>query len=62
VTVGLLAERLRQVNAADLTTAEKVRLTAALGDALLRAIDVDVIDKRLEALEAVLNSRKDKRP
>ena len=60
--VGLLAERLRQVNAADLPTTEKARLTAALGDAWLRAIGVDVIDKRLEALEAVLKGRKDKRP
>jgi hypothetical protein len=58
--VKLLAERLRQVEAAELSTAEKSRLTAALSDALLRAIGVDVIDKRLEALQAVLIGRKDK--
>jgi hypothetical protein len=58
--VKLLAERLRQVDAAELSTAEKSRLTAALADSLLRAIGVDVIDKRLEALQAVLIGRKDK--
>jgi hypothetical protein len=58
--VQLLAERLRQVEAAELPTGEKSRLTAALADALLRAIGVDVIDKRLEALEVVLRGRKDK--
>jgi hypothetical protein len=35
-------------------------LTATLADALLRAIGVDVLDKRLEALQAVLLGRKDK--
>jgi hypothetical protein len=35
-------------------------VTAALADALLRAIGVDVLDKRLEALQAVLIGRKDK--
>jgi len=58
--VKLLAERLRQVDAAELSTADKSRLTAALADSLLRAIGVDVIDKRLEALQAVLIGRKDK--
>jgi hypothetical protein len=58
--VKLLAERLRQVDAAELPTAEKSRLTATLADALLRAIGVDVLDKRLEALQAVLNGRKEK--
>jgi hypothetical protein len=58
--VKLLAERLRQVDAAELSTVEKSRLTAALADSLLRAIGVDVIDKRLEALQAVLMGRKDK--
>jgi hypothetical protein len=57
--VRLLATRLRQVDAAELPTAEKTRLTAALADTLLRAIGVDVLDKRLEALQAVLLSRKD---
>ncbi len=58
--VKLLAGRLRQVDAAELPTGEKSRLTAALADALLRAIGVDVLDKRLEALQAVLIGRKDK--
>jgi hypothetical protein len=57
--VRLLAARLRQVDAADLPTADKTRLTATLADALLRAIGVDVIDKRLDALQAVLLSRKE---
>jgi hypothetical protein len=58
--VQLLAARLWQVDAADLPTGEKSRLTATLADALLRAIGVDVLDKRLEALQAVLVGRKDK--
>jgi hypothetical protein len=57
--VKLLAERLRCVDGAELPTGEKARLTATLADALLRAIGVDVLDKRLEALQAVLNSRRD---
>jgi hypothetical protein len=57
--VRLLGERLRQIDAADLPTGEKSRLTATLADALLRAIGVDVLDKRLEALQAVLIGRKD---
>jgi len=57
----LLAGRLRQVGAADLPTAEKARLTAMLADALLRAITVDVLDKRLEAVQAVLSGGKDKK-
>jgi hypothetical protein len=57
--VGLLASRLRQIDAAELPTAEKARLTAALADALLRAISVDVLDQRLEALQAVLRDRKE---
>jgi hypothetical protein len=58
--VQLLAARLRQIDAAELPTGEKSRLTATLADALLRAISVDVLDKRLEALQAVLLGRKDK--
>jgi hypothetical protein len=58
--VRLLAERLEQLDAANLPTPEKVRLTDMLADALLRAIGVDVLDKRLEALQAVLSGRKDK--
>jgi hypothetical protein len=59
--VQVLAGRLRQVDEADLPTAEKSRLTATLADALLRAIGVDVLDKRLEALQAVLLSRKEEK-
>jgi hypothetical protein len=58
--VKVVAGRLRQIDQSDLPTAEKSRLTAALADTLLRAIGVDVIDKRLEALQAVLIGRKDK--
>jgi hypothetical protein len=58
--VKLLAERLRELDKAELPTGEKSRLTAALADALLRAIGVDVLDKRLAALQAVLIGRKNK--
>jgi hypothetical protein len=58
--VQLLAVRLRQLDAADLPTADKARLTATLADALLRAIGVDVLDTRLAALQAVLNGRSEK--
>ncbi|HYT93653.1 MAG TPA: hypothetical protein VEL76_33350 [Gemmataceae bacterium] len=58
--VKLLAERLRQLDAAELPTGEKSRLTATLADALLRALGVDVLDKRLEALQGVLLGRKAK--
>src|SRR5262249_20380447 len=60
--VKVLAARLQQVDQSELPTVEKSRLTAALADALLRAIGVDVLDKRLEALQAVLIGRKDKEP
>jgi hypothetical protein len=58
--VQILAGRLQQIDAADLPAGEKARLTATLADALLRAIGVEVIDKRLEALQAVLLDRKEK--
>ena len=58
--VKLLAARLGQIDHSDLPAGEKSRLTASLADALLRAIGVDVLDKRLEALQAVLIGRKDK--
>jgi hypothetical protein len=57
--VGILAARMRQTDQSELTTSEKTRLTATLGQALLRAIGVDVLDKRLESLQAVLKVRKD---
>jgi len=59
--VAVLGTRLRQLDRSELPTAEKARLTATLGDALLRAVGVDVLDKRLEALQAVLLDRKDKK-
>lgn len=58
--VKLLAERLARLDNAELPTAEKARLTATLADSLLRAIGVDVIDKRLESLQAVLSHREKK--
>jgi hypothetical protein len=56
--VRLLSGQLRQLGAAELPTAQKSSLTANLAEALLRAIGVDVLDKRLEALQTVLSSRK----
>jgi hypothetical protein len=55
----MLAARLRQLEAADLPVAEKSHLTVTLGDALLRAFAVDDLCKKIEALEAVVLSRKD---
>lgn len=60
--VQTLTRKLQELEAADLPTAEKARLTATLADALLRAIGVDVLDKRLEALQTVLLERKEKKP
>jgi hypothetical protein len=59
--VRLLGERLHQLDAGQLPPAEKARLTATLADSLLRAIGVDVLDKRLEALQTVLLKREDKK-
>jgi hypothetical protein len=56
--VQMLAARLRPLDAAELPIAEKTRLSATLADALLRALAVDDLSKRTEALEAVLLSRK----
>ena len=58
--VQLLSARLRQLDAAELPTDEKSRLTATLADALLRALGVHLLDQRLEALHAVLIGRKEK--
>ena len=60
--VRLLATRLQQLDDSELPTAEKSRLTIALGDALARAISLDDLQQRLEALEAVILERKDKKP
>jgi hypothetical protein len=58
--VARLSARLRAIEQSSLSTADKARLTVTLSDALLRAFGVDVLDKRLEALQDVLLSRKDK--
>jgi hypothetical protein len=57
--VQALAGRLRQIDQSELPTGEKARLTAALADALLRAITLDRIAQQLEALQAVLLGRKE---
>jgi hypothetical protein len=56
--VRLLTARLRQVQAAELPAAEKTRQSVTLADALLRALGVDEMARRLEAIEAVLTTRK----
>jgi hypothetical protein len=57
--VQMLSARLRQLDAADMPTGEKSRLTATLADALLAAFAIDDLGKKIEAMEAVLLSRKD---
>ena len=57
--VKLLEALLQQVDRSALHIAEKSRLTVAIADALLRAINADEIVKRQEALQAVLQNRKD---
>ncbi|MFH1746959.1 MAG: hypothetical protein ABIG44_07935 [Planctomycetota bacterium] len=59
--VRLLASRLQQLDSSELPTAEKARLTTKLTDALLRALKIEVLDKRLEAIQAVLLDRKERR-
>jgi hypothetical protein len=59
--VRLLTARLRQVEAAELPTAEKTRQSVTLADALLRALGVDEMARRLEAIEVVLTTRKGKK-
>jgi hypothetical protein len=56
--VKVLAVRLQLIEASGLSVGEKAKLTATLADALLRAIGVDVLEKRLAAIEAVLRDRK----
>jgi hypothetical protein len=58
--VAILAARLQQIDHSELPAADKARLTAVLADSLLRAIGVDVLDKRLEAMQAVLLGRREK--
>lgn len=56
--MALLASRLRQLDRAEVPTAEKSRLTVSLADALLRAIATEVLEKEVEAIKAVLDNRK----
>lgn len=56
--VTILGQRLRELDRAELTMPDRTRLTASLADALLKAISVGVLDKRLEALQTVLLRRK----
>jgi hypothetical protein len=60
--VRLLGARLRQLDHSELPAGEKTRLTVSTADAFLRALGVEVLDKRLEALQAVLLPRKGKKP
>jgi hypothetical protein len=53
------AARLQQLDQSDLPLVEKARLTVSLADAFLRAIHVEVLDQRLQALEAVLLNPQD---
>jgi len=57
--VRVLAARLQQIDQSELPAAEKARLMGSLSDSLLRAFSVDVLDKRLEALQTVLLDRKE---
>lgn len=57
--VELLGTRLQQIDRSALSTAEKARLTATVTDAFMRAFGVDLLDKRLESIEAVLQVRKE---
>jgi hypothetical protein len=56
--VNMLTIRIQQIDAAELPTSDKSRLTATLADALWRGIAMDDMDKRIKALESVLSSRK----
>jgi hypothetical protein len=55
--VKVLVARLRQLESVAMPAPEKARLTVTLSDALLRALGVDEIEKRLAALEGVLSHR-----
>lgn len=59
--VKLVSARLEQLDQSELSTSDKSRLTATLANALLQAISVDVLDKRLAALQGVLITRKEKK-
>jgi hypothetical protein len=59
--VQTLTRRLCQIEQSELAAVDKARLTATLSGVLLRAIELDVIDKRLEAMQAVVLDRKEVR-
>ena len=60
--VKLLQALLQQVERSALPIAEKSRLTVALADALLRAINEDEVVKRQEALLSILQNRREEKP
>ena len=60
--VKLLQALLQQADRSALPIAEKSRLTVSLADALLRAVNVDDIVKRPEALQSILQNRKQEKP
>jgi hypothetical protein len=55
--VHLLTARLCEINDQTMPVREKSRLTASVGDALLRALGIDLFAKRLAAVEQVLKQR-----
>ena len=57
--VQLLSARLQQLDDTSLSTPEKYRLSVSLAKALLQAVGVDQIEKRLAAVENVLGRRKE---
>lgn len=60
--VRTLTEQLLQLDSAPMSTAERSRLKISLADALLRALNVDLYEKRSAAIEDVLLPRKRKDP
>lgn len=56
--VQVLSAHLRQIEASELSATEKSRQAVQLADTLLRAIQGDVLEQRLQSLEAVLFNRK----
>jgi hypothetical protein len=60
--VHILAARLGLLDQSELPGADKARLTVALADALLRAIGVDLLEKRLQTLENVIDGKDPVRP
>ncbi len=56
--VGLLTGQLAHLQTLDLSAAERARLTVTLAGALMKALNVHLVDQRYEALAAVLLERK----